>query len=167
MAHLVGFVFLAVAVILQTTIVRRVTLLYGPADLVLLVLLAWVLHRRTPQTWQWGVVAGLLVGLASNLPWWITAAGYALAVLAAQALQTRVWQVTLLTVFSTALAGTFIVHGLAYLYLFALGTSTSPVQAFNLVLLPAAILNLLLTLPVYAFTGELTKWLTPVTETGL
>jgi len=62
-ALLVAIPVLGLAIILQTSIVSRMTLLSGNADLILLVLAAWGLQERARGTWAWGMAASLLVGM--------------------------------------------------------------------------------------------------------
>jgi hypothetical protein len=78
---LVAIPVLGLAVILQTSIVARIALLNGAADLVLLVLAAWGLQERVRDAWIWGAAAGLLNGLISGTPWYVYLVGY-LAVIA-------------------------------------------------------------------------------------
>ena len=54
------FVFLG---IFQTSVVSRLPLLHGTADLVLLVVIAWSLQERVRTAWQWALMAGLVVVL--------------------------------------------------------------------------------------------------------
>lgn len=161
MATFIGILLLGLAVILQTTIVGQMPLLYGPADLVLLMLLSWTLHARARGMWQWGLIAGLMVGYASALPIWVPLAGYLAAIGVAYVLQSRVWQAPIMSLVTTTLLGTFIVQGVALAFLILSGVPLDIGQSFNLVMLPSVILNLILALPVYGVMGELTKRLYP------
>ncbi|MBI3160658.1 MAG: hypothetical protein HYZ26_13755 [Chloroflexi bacterium] len=154
---LLALVSLGAAALLQVTVAAQLTLLHGPADLVLLTLLGWALRRRLPGHWVWGLIAGLLVGFASQLPWWLMLAAYLGAAGLAAFLPRRMWEVAWLNLFTAVLLGTFLVHGLAYVYLWVLRTPIAPVQALNLVILPSLLLNLLLALPVYGLMGEFAK----------
>jgi len=126
-----GSLFLFIATLLQNTIVSRITLLQGPADLVLLVLVAWMLQEHIPMDWRWGAVAGLMLGLSSGLPFWVLLLAYVLAAALCQFLQTRVWQVTLLTLFTSVIAGTLIVQGLSLVYLWLNASPMNFLDALN------------------------------------
>ena len=45
MATIIGIIVLGIATILQTTIVSRINLLHGSADLVMLILISWDLQE--------------------------------------------------------------------------------------------------------------------------
>ncbi len=156
-----GFIALAIATVLQTTLVVRLPLLEGIADLPLLTLLGWALRRRLPGAWAWGVAAGLLVGLATHLPIWLMLATYLAITGLAISLPRRVWDLPILNLFLATLAGTVLLHGLAWVYLWVLGSPIGFGEAFNQVLLPSLLLNFLLALPIYGLMGEFAKLVFP------
>jgi hypothetical protein len=158
---LLGILLLGMAIVLQTAVVSQITLLHGPADLILLVLLGWILHTRVEGKWQWGLIAGFLVGIASALPLWLPIGAYLLVTGLAYLLQTRVWQVPIMSLYVTTIAGTFIVQGISFLYLVVTGTPLAFSESLNLIILPSVILNSLLALPVYAVIGEVANWVYP------
>jgi hypothetical protein len=164
MAILSGVLFLGSAAILQTTIASRITLLQGPADLVLLTYLSWALREEVTGVWQWGLIAGLIIGLASELPVWLPIATYMLIAAFIQLLRTRIWQVPVISLFTSTLFGTFLVLSLQWLFVVISGAPIEFEQAFNLVILPSMTLNLLLAFPIYGLMGEVTLRLYPMAE---
>ena len=164
MATLTGLTLLGFAVILQTTIASRITLLQGPADLVLLTYLSWVLREEVTGLWQWGLIAGLVVGLASELPVWLPIATYLLITSFIHLLKKRIWQIPVISLFTTTLLGTFFVLSVQWIYVVSTGASIDFGQAFNLVILPSITLNLLLAFPIYGIMGEVTLRLYPLAE---
>ncbi len=161
MATALAVPVLGIAVLLQTTILARIPLLEGPADLVLLVLLSWSLHEQVRNAWQWALIAGLLLGWMSAIPPWVPVIAYLLATGAAWLLRRQVWQIPILALFSAAIAGTLLTHGTVYAVLRIEGRPLDLVQAFNLVTLPSLLLNLLLAIPVNGAVSELASWLYP------
>lgn len=161
MATLIASLSILIAVILQTSIIVRINILHGAADLVLLTLIAWVIHEQVNFSFRWGLFAGLLVGFASALPFWLGAIEYVLVILILGGIQMRVWQAPLLILFSTVFLGTFIINGMDFLYLWIAGVSFSLEEVFNLVILPSLVLNVILALPVFAIIGELAKQVYP------
>lgn len=161
MANLIAFLSLLVAVILQTTILVRINILHGAADLVLLTLVAWIIHEQVNAEFRWGLVAGLLVGIASALPFWLTAIEYVLVVMVFGAIESRVWQAPLLLLFSSVFLGTFIINSMDFLYIWITGVPLNGDEVFNLVILPSLILNVILALPIYSIMGELAKQVYP------
>jgi cell shape-determining protein MreD len=164
MAVLIGTFLLGLAVIVQTTIISRMTLLHGPADLVLLVLLGWILHKRVSNAWAWGITAGFLVGIPSALPIWIPIFAYVLVSLLTKIIQTRIWQAPILILLTTTFLSTIVIHSMSYGYLVVTGINLPFIQSLNLVILPSMILNMLLALPVYGLLSEITNWLYPFEE---
>lgn len=164
MKNVLGFFLLAIALIFQTTIVARITLLQGTADLVFLVLLSWILRKQSETGWIPALIAGGMVGFASALPIWLPTASYLIVTGLARLLQRQVWQIPLLTLFSLTFIGSLIVRGLSLFYLTVIGTPIDFGEAFNLIILPTTILNLFLTLPVFGVVGEITNWFYPIEE---
>lgn len=162
MSTLIGIFTLAFAVILQTTIVADMNLLHGSADLVLLILLGWILHENSEGHWQWGVIAGIFVGIASELPIWVTVLSYLLVVLVVQLLQSKIWQAPMVILFVSITICSFLVLAIISSYLLIIGVPLPILESFNLVILPSVILNLLFILPIYALIGELVKVFYPI-----
>lgn len=68
MDTLVAFPVILVAVILQTTIVSRLTLFNGTADVVMLVVVAWSLQDKARNAWIWALFAGVVISFISSVP---------------------------------------------------------------------------------------------------
>ena len=161
MATLVAFPILGLLVILQSAVVSRIPLLHGTADLVLIALLAWAIQERVNSAWQWSILGGLLVSLVTALPLVAILAGYLLATGVALLLRHRVWQVRILALLIATFFGTLITHAITVAYLRLSGTPIPLVDAFNVITLPSALLNLLVAVPLYAFIGDLANWVYP------
>jgi cell shape-determining protein MreD len=159
-----GIILLLFAALLQVTLMMRMTLLQGPADLVLLVMIAWMLQPGNRPSWLWGLPAGLMIGYASALPDYVPLMGYVVAAGLCQLLQTRIWQVPLFTLFSATLLGTLVIHLVSVIYLWLSSNPIDPLQAFNLITIPSILLNLILVLPINALIGEVNKLLNPELE---
>jgi len=161
MATLVAFPVLVLALMLQTAVISRINLLYGSADLVLVILAAWALQERVTTSWQWALVAGVLVGFVSGLPWFVPLTGYLMVIGLARLLQRRVWQAPLLAMFAVSLIGTLVMHILSIFSLRLLGDPLPLGDSLSLITLPSILLNLLLAIPVYAGMRDLARWLYP------
>lgn len=161
MATLVAFPVLVLALMLQTAAISRINLLYGSADLVLVILAAWALQERVATSWQWALVAGALVGFVSGLPWFVPLVGYLLIIGVARLLQRRVWQAPLLAMFTVSFIGTLMMHILSVISLRLSGDPLPLGDSFSLITLPSILLNLLLAIPVYAVIRDLARWLYP------
>lgn len=161
MSILIGIPILLALHMLQLAVVGMLPLLSGRADLVLLVLIAWALQDRVSSAVEWAVIAGLMSGLITRLPFFVPLAGYLGVTLLARSLSRRVWQTPFLAMFVTTFIGTMLYHGLSWLILTLQGTSLPIVDSLNLVILPATLLNLILALPVYALVSDLVQSLYP------
>jgi hypothetical protein len=161
MATLIAIPILGVLVLLQTAVFSRFPLLRGTADLVLIAVIAWALQKRVQTAWQWGIIGGLYIGLASALPFWATMIIFLLAVAAALALRQRVWQAPILAMFIATFALTLISHLITMGALRLNGVSLPLQQTLNLITLPSLILNLLMAIPAFFLLADLAKWVYP------
>jgi hypothetical protein len=155
---------LLMVLLIQMSIVGRITLLSGFADLMLVTLAAWSLQDRVADAWFWTAAGGLLVGMVSAMPWIVPVLGYLAMIGLARLFRKRIWQAPLLAMFSVTLFGTFAVHTLSFVSLNFLGHALDFGDSLALVLLPALLLNTLLAVPVFAAVRDLTGWVYPVEE---
>jgi cell shape-determining protein MreD len=158
---LVAIPVLGLAIILQTSIIGRINLLNGRADLVLLILAAWSLQERVRSAWIWGVAAGLLVGFISGLPLYIYPVCYILLVGMGRLLAHRVWQAPLLAMFTVTFMGTLELLMLTYVERSLFAVSLELNLAFVQIILPSILLNMLLAIPVHALLHGLANRLYP------
>lgn len=166
MSNLLAIPILGVALMIQTGIISRINLLSGSADLILTILVTWSIQERVKNAWFWALVAGLLVGYVSGLPWFIPLAGYLLVVGIGRLLHRRVWQAVLLETFVVISISTFGFHLVTVAYLVLAGGTFQLGEVFSLIILPSTLLNLLLVIPVYYLIKDFTLWLYP-TEVNL
>jgi hypothetical protein len=164
MRNIVAFPLLALAVILQSAVISQIKLLSGYADLPLLMLAAWALQGRVKSAWHWTILACVMLGFVSSMPWFIVVIGYSIVVVIAQTLQRRVWQAPLLAMFSVTFAGTLFVNLLSFIGLRLLGTPFAFSDVIGLITLPSLLLNMLFSIPIYAFMRDLSRWVYPVEE---
>jgi hypothetical protein len=164
MRNLVAFPLLFAAVIFQSTIVSQVKLLAGYADLPLLILAAWALQKNVKTVWHWAALGCFLVSFVSGMPWAVYVIGYLTVVYMAKILQRRVWQAPLLAMFSVTFIGTLFLNLLSFITLQVLGSPLAFLDVMGLITLPQLLLNMLFSIPVYAFMRELARWVYPAEE---
>ncbi len=164
MRNLIAFPILALAVILQSAVVSRISLLGGFADLPLVMVIAWALQDNVNTGWHWAMVAGLMTSFVSGLPWIVPILGFIAAVVVAQVLQSRIWQAPLLAMLGVTLFSTLIVHLLSFVILSVARTPLPFADTFSLITLPSVLLNMLLAIPVFWFMRDLSRWVFPVEE---
>ena len=161
MATLIALPVLGLLVMLQSAVVSRVPLLFGTADLILLALVAWAVQERVTSAWQWSIIGGLLVSFASAMPVSAVLPGYLLATGVALLLRQRIWQIRLLARLAAAFFGTIITQAITVFYLRFNGADIPILEAFNIITLPSALLNLAAAIPMYALLTDLANWLYP------
>jgi hypothetical protein len=147
--------------LIQTVIVSRIPLIYGTADIVLLAVTAWALNERVKHAWLWTIVGGLLVSLLSALPFLLPLWAYLIVTAIARLLRKRVWQTPILCMLLMSFVGTLIMHSMSIAALYFQGTRLPLSDTLNLVTLPSALLNLFLSVPVYAVINDLANGLFP------
>jgi|UniRef100_A0A7C4PIM1 cell shape-determining protein MreD len=157
MAVILGIPVMILVVIFQTSVFRSLVLIHGTADLVLLVIIAVAIRRRGTASLAWALMAGLMVGFISGVPWFVFPLAYLGAAALARFLSSQVWQTPILAMFLTTLLGTVISEGFQWVALRVQGVPLPMMESINLVLLPGLLLNLLLALPVYALVTDLTR----------
>lgn len=158
MRNLIAVPVILLAVILQSSIVSRITLLTGTADLPLVMLAAWAMQDDVETAWHWAIAMGVLVGFVSGLSWVVPLASYILVIVLAQVLQRRVWQAPLLAMFSVTFLGTIGLSVFSLVVLRFSGISLAIADVFGLVTLPGILLNMLLAIPVFAVMRDLARW---------
>jgi cell shape-determining protein MreD len=161
MAVLASLPILVLALIVQTAILSRITLLSGCADLLLLVVAGWGLQVRSRWAWAWAVMAGLLVAYVSALPVFVPIVGYLATMALARLFQRRIWQAPLVAMFTVTLTGTLVMQLLAFIGLWFTGRPLQLGESFSQVILPALLLNMLLSIPIQAVMRDLARLLVP------
>ncbi|RMF41250.1 MAG: hypothetical protein D6755_12815 [Anaerolineae bacterium] len=161
MAELIALPVLGALVILQSALIRQVTVLQGSADIVMLMVAAWALQPNVRRSWVWAIVAGIMVGYISSVPLAVWLGGYVSVGLMAAYLRRRAWEAPILGMILLAIAGTLIVQGLAWGALRLLGTPLPLALSLRRVILPGILLNLLFAIPIYSLANDLATWVFP------
>jgi rod shape-determining protein MreD len=164
MRNLIAIPIIVLSVQLQSSIVSRVPLLSGTADLPLVILAAWALQDGVETSWHWALAAGLLIGFISAIPFFVPVVGYIFVAFLAQLLQRRIWQTPLLAMFVVCLIGTIFMHVFSLATLRLFGVPLPIAESLGLFVLPGALLNLLLAIPVYAIMRDVARWVHPLAE---
>jgi rod shape-determining protein MreD len=160
-AILIAIPILVLAVILQTSIASQIMLLSGNADLVMLLVAAWGLQERARGAWIWGIMAGLLVGVVSGIPWYIYLITYLSVVGLARLFVHRIWQAPLLAMFAVTFIGTLEILLLTYIQRTVVNVPLNFSEIFPQIVLPTILLNLLLSIPIHALIQDLARRLYP------
>jgi rod shape-determining protein MreD len=162
LAYLLALPVLIVITILQTSIISRLPILQGTADLMMLTLIAWALQEKVKNAWVWTVIGGLFISLVSAMPLPVILTGYLIITGVARIFRRQVWQAPILALFLTILGGTILMNGLYILFLRFSGSPIPLLDSLTLVVLPGILLNILLAIPVQAIVSSLVDWIYPV-----
>ncbi len=161
LATILAFPILALLVILQVGVAGRLPLIHGTADLVLVTLVAWSMQERVTTSWRWTIIGGLLVSFVSALPLFAPLVGFLIVTGLVRLVQRRIWQTPILVMFLMTFIGTLIVQGISLMALRISGIQLPIWQSLNIVVLPSALLNLILAIPIYAVFSDLAARLYP------
>ncbi|HVN55377.1 MAG TPA: hypothetical protein VMT46_13670 [Anaerolineaceae bacterium] len=153
---------LIIMVILQIGVASQLPLLRGTADLVLVTLVAWSMQERVKTSWQWALVGGFLVSYVSALPTFAPLWGYLIVTGLVRIINRRIWQTPILVMFLMTFIGTLTVNAVSIFALRLEGVQLPLLQALNTIVLPSALLNLILAIPIYALISDLANRLYPV-----
>lgn len=164
MGIVIAIPILFMLLLLQTTLARQITLLSGSADLVLLWLAAWGLQKQVKSTWIWTGLAAVVVAYVSSVPWYVPIIGYTTVTILTHFVNRHVWQSPILMMFLVTILGSIWIYLLTFIALTVKGISlpldTSVVQ----VVIPSILINLLLSLPIFAIAKDTAQWVYPLEE---
>jgi len=162
---LLGFVVITGSLILQTAVFSRLPLLNGTADLVMLVVIAWGLNDRVKAHWEWALLAGLFVSFASAMPIVTPLLGYLFVMAFVRLLHSRVWQVPVLAMILAGFTCTiaYLMYTMITLQLIK-GTTLDWTAGLYRVILPSALWNVFLSIPVYTLVKDMSNWVYRVEE---
>jgi rod shape-determining protein MreD len=161
MKNIAGVILIGIIAIIQSTIVSRVPLLNGTADLILLMIIAWALQDRVDTYWQWCLIGGIFASLYSALPFGLYIVAYLLCVGISRLLKRRIWKAPFLAMLTGTFIGTLVVLLISLAVRILSGVSMSYLSVINLILLPSVLLNLILAIPVFSIMRDLSNWLYP------
>ena len=161
MSVILSIPILAFISILQSAVVSRLPLNKGVADLMLVLLVAIALQKRSTNAWQWSIIGGLLIDFISGLPFGIFTVSYLLATALAMVLRERIWQFTFLMQLLVVLCGTVISQGISYLVLFLQGANLELITVLRMITMPSIILNFMLSLPIFVLTKDVLDQIDP------
>lgn len=151
----IGLPVLALAAILNTTLMAELRVGGGAPDLVFLLVIAWALLTDLGDGLLWAVVGGVLQDWLSVAPLGTSAFGLIIVVFAADVVFGETARGNVLVPLVVAAVGTVIYHGAVMLVLQLEGYAFPPFLAASYVTVPTLVFNVLLILPVYRIMGTL------------
>lgn len=151
MATTISLPILALAAILQTTVMPQFRILGGEPDLTFLIVLGWSIHGRLDQSVVWAFVGGIAQDLLSAAPTGTSVVGLLLTVFMVTAVKAQLYRVGFLSTIGLIVAGT-LVHKLTYILIVSLtGLRVPIINGMLFVAVPTVVYNIVFILPVYRF----------------
>lgn len=157
MAGYISIPILALAAVLQATLIPQIRILGGEPDLALLCVIAWAVNGRLETSVTWALVGGITSDLMSAAPTGASAVGLVLLVFLIDYLKRQLFGVSFLVVLGLVVLGTAI-HAYVFMVILALvGFRVTPVQSTLYVIAPSIVYNLVFIAPVYWFIRRLQR----------
>ncbi len=144
-----GVPLIALAVVLQATIIPQIRILGGQPDLVFLLVLSWSINGRLEQNVVWSFVGGVAQDLLSAAPVGASALGLILLVFAIDQIKQQVYHVGFLLIVGLVIFGTILQKVVFLIVIAIVGFTVAPVDTFTYVILPTIAYNLIFIWPIY------------------
>ncbi len=151
---IVGLPIFAIAAFLQVSVLTKIRLLNGAVNLIMVCLIVWSINSSTKYSWIMAVWSGLLMSFVSAMPiksyMWFNLGIWGLIWF----IKKRVWQMPMILTLFVTIVGTLLEALLTLGLLTLQGANLDYLLSLNRVIVPSLIMNLLFTIPVYAFLND-------------
>lgn len=151
---IIGMPILAVAAFIQVGFFGQIRLMGGTSDLLLLCIIAWSINERTKYSWILVITAGLIMSYISAMPMYGYLWMYLFIWLLIRFIKMRVWQMPLVLMLFVTIVGTLIISAGTLGLLYLQNASINYLDAFRQIIIPSLVMNLLLSIPIYAFLND-------------
>ena len=151
---IVGIPILAAAAFIQVGFFGQIRLMGGTPDLILLCIIAWSINDRTEYSWILTIGGGLIMSYISAMPMngylWM----YLFVWILIRFIKMRVWQMPLVLMLFVTITATLVVSVGTLGLLFLQNANVNYLEAFRQIIVPSLVMNLLLSVPIYAFLND-------------
>lgn len=161
MAVIIAIPIMVILMMIQSGVLAAMPLLQGSPDLILLAVCGWAIQKRVETAWHWAFIGGMIYELVSGLPTGVALGSVLATTGLALYLRKYVWQIPVLAMLLTVFSGTVIFHIASLVTLSVAGNPIPFMEALEYATLPTILLNLLLSIPAYAFLADLARWFYP------
>ena len=151
MGNFLSVPILALAAILQASVVPQMRILGGGPDLVFLLVLAWAINAKLESGVVWAFVGGIMQDLMSAAPLGTSVVGLLLLVFAISGLGQQVYKIGFIMMIALVLFGTLAQQVIIMLVLAFSGFTMQWGHNLTFVIAPTILYNLVLIWPVYWF----------------
>ncbi len=161
MSVALAFPILIGLLMVQMGVFSNMPLLHGNSDLVLLAIVAWALQKKVTTAWHWSIIGGLMLTLVSAMPSGVYFVSYLVITGIALFIKKIVWRIPFISMLLVTVVGTFIVLGVSCVILRITNAQLPLSYSLYEIIIPSAILNVILAVPIYALISEIAKGLYP------
>lgn len=151
---LVGIPLFAAAAFFQISIFGRIRLMNGCSDLILLFLIAWSTNDKTKYSWILMIWGGLIMSYISAMPMHGYLWMYAFIWLFIRFIKLRVWNMPMILMLFVTIIGTLVISAGTLGLLYLQNANLDYLAAFRQIIIPSLVMNLLLSVPIYAFLND-------------
>jgi len=143
---------------LQLSVISRIPLNHGMADILLLFVIAWCLNRQARKFYVPALLAGALISFISSIPFPMAIISYLVAALLTRAFVSRLWEMPIFTMLIITIVATFFQHLLYIVTMQFQGISISLLSSLQEITLPSIFLNIIIAFPVYFIVRDAQKF---------
>lgn len=151
-------------IILQSVVISNLHLRYGSANIMMLVILAWAIQEKAQKKWAVGLFGAILYSLISATSVYVTILTYLIIITITRFIINKLWRMPIFIMILMSIIGTFLEHFLSLFSLQFSGTYLPIQESISLVTLPSVLLNLIISIPVYAIITDITRLAYPDEE---
>jgi len=151
---------LLVMSVLQMSVISRIQINNGSADLILLAIAVWGIVDKRRSVFIWALFGGIFISFISAMPIFTPIIPYLFTASLTQFFQEKIWQAPIISVMIVVLLGTIFQHGFNFFVLLINGLELGWLTGIQAVSLPSLFLNFLFLLPVFVLMNDIHKWIT-------
>jgi len=154
---LLSFILIMLVTSLQLSVISRIPMQNGMADIVLLFLIMWSLHSKAKNFYIPALFAGGLMAFISALPMPSILLSYIIAGLLIRFLVVHLWEMPIFSMLIGTILATLVQHIIYILSLQLQGLSIPFLASLQQITLPSIFLNLIFAFPIYLIVHDAQK----------
>jgi hypothetical protein len=164
--YLISVPILVLILIIQVGVVSNLPMMYGNANLMMLVIMAWALQERSKKVWDVALIGGALVGFVTAVPFYVPMLTFLAVAALAKTFRRRIWRIPIFLMILMSIFGTFFEQIFTVIVLQLSGSPLLIRESIFSVILPSALINLLISIPVFSLVTDLGNWVYPIEVEG-
>jgi len=143
---------------LQISVVSRLPIANGMADIVLLLLIVWCLHPQAKKFYIPTILAAWIITFISSVPIPAVFISYILAAVLTRMLISRLWEMPLFSMLIITITTTFTQHFIYIFFMKFQGSSIPFLESLREITLPSVFINIIFAFPIYLIVRDAQKF---------